>query len=41
MWIVILIAIAVVGGGIGTWIFLKNNPNKAKKIDDIVDIAKK
>ena len=40
IWILV-IAIAVIGGGVGTWLFLKNNPNKAKKIDEVVDVIKK
>jgi hypothetical protein len=41
MWIVIAIVVAVVGGGVGAWFFLRNNPNKAKKIEDVIDVIKK
>jgi hypothetical protein len=41
MWITIVVIVAIVGGGVGAWFFLRNNPNKSKKIDDIVDILKK
>lgn len=36
-----LVVLGVVGVAVGVVLFLKNNPKKAAKINDVVDVLKK
>lgn len=38
---IIIVAVAVVVAVVGTYLFLRNNPNKRKAIDNQVDKIKK
>ena len=39
--IIVGVLLAVVGIIVGVVLFLKNNPKKAKKIGDVIDVVKK
>jgi len=41
MLITLGILVAAIAAGVGVYIFVRNNPNKVKKIEDIKNVIKK
>ncbi len=37
MWYLVLFVVVVVGSGLGAFLFVKNNPNKTKQAEDVVN----